>query len=70
MMVGKTLLRNSQLFATAANTRMSAVTLGRYMRMIRSLCFDGTIKFVGPWLGATGCASQIMGMCLALGMYF
>jgi hypothetical protein len=69
-MVGKTLLRNSQLFATAANTRMSAVTLGRYMRMIRSLCFDGTIKFVGPWLGTTSCVSQIMGMYLALGTHF
>ena len=46
-MVGKTLLINNQLFALAAKTKMSAVVIGRYIKVNSgSLFFNEKIGIV------------------------
>ena len=60
-MVGKTLLINNQLFAIAAETKMNAVTIGRYMKVNSgSLFFNRTFEIVATYMLSYGHSEQVL----------
>ena len=61
MMVGNTLLINNQLLAITAKTRMSAVIIGRYMKLNSgSLFFNRTLEIVATNMLSYGHSEQVL----------